>query len=123
MEVNETRALTLFTSAIAVGALLAGCASASRPLYYWGHYEDLIYAMYATPGAVDATTQIETLEADYQKARAENQPVPPGFHAHLGVLYYQAGKLDQARQQFLTEKTQYPESAIFMDGLLNRTAQ
>ena len=42
----------------------------------------------------------------------------PGWHAHLGYLYYQIGKLDQAQQEFLTEKGEFPESGVFMDRML-----
>ena len=49
---------------------------------------------------------------------AETKPVPPGWHAHLGYLYYHAGKLDQARQEFETEKATFPESTVFMNRLL-----
>jgi hypothetical protein len=96
--------------------LAAGCAQPT--LYSWGQYEELIYRSYATPGAVSPETQIERLEADYQKARADNKPVPPGFHAHLGYLYFQVGKLDQAEQELQTEKAHFPESAVFIDRLL-----
>jgi hypothetical protein len=64
--------------------------------------------------------QIELLERDYQQARAANRPVPPGFHAHLGYLYYSIGRADQARQEFETEKANFPESAVLMDRLLAR---
>ena len=96
--------------------LAVGCA---RPtLYSWGQYEELIYRSYAAPGAVSPEMQIEKLEADYQKARSENKPVPPGFHAQLGYLYFQLGKLDQAQQELETEKANFPESAVFIDRLL-----
>ena len=36
----------------------------------------------------------------------------------MGYLYFQIGKLDQARQEFETEKAEFPESAVFMDRLL-----
>jgi hypothetical protein len=101
--------------------LLTGCSSPT--LYSWGHYEGLVYAMYAAPGKVPPEQQVERLEADFQKARSGNKPVPPGFHAHLGYLYYQLGKADQARQEFETEKTQFPESAVFMDRLLANLAK
>ncbi len=100
-------------------ALLVVAAGCARPtLYSWGQYEELIYRSYAAPGAVAPEMQIERLEADYQRARAENKPVPPGFHAHLGFLYFQLGKLDQAKQELETEKAQFPESAVFIDRLL-----
>lgn len=107
------RQLTLLLL-LAVGA--AGCAQPT--IYSWGHYEDLIYVSYAKPGKLPPEAQIEKLEADYQKARSENKPVPPGFHAHLGNLYYQIGKTDQARQEFETEKARFPESTVFMDRLI-----
>jgi hypothetical protein len=67
--------------------------------------------------------QVEKLEADYQEARSANKPVPPGWHAHIGYLYYQLGKLDQARQEFETEKATFPESSVYMDRLLGRLAK
>ena len=96
--------------------LLSGCASPT--IYYWGHYEGLIYVSYAEPGKVPPETQVEQMEADYQKARSENKPVPPGWHAQLGYLYYQLGKLDQAQQEFRTEEANFPESKVFVDRLL-----
>ena len=45
--------------------------------------------------------------------------MPPGWHAHLGYLYYRLGKADQARQEFQTEKAEFPESAVFMNRLLS----
>jgi hypothetical protein len=100
-------------------ALVAGTGCAPQPtLYHWGAYEELIYESYAKPGATPPEKQIEKLEADYQKARSADKRVPPGWHAHLGYLYFQTGKLDQAQQQFETEKAQFPESTVYMDRLL-----
>jgi hypothetical protein len=96
--------------------LCSGCAS--KTIYSWGHYEDLIYTMYSKPSDAAPERQIEVLEADLQKALSQNKPLPPGFHAHLGYMYYQAGKTEQARKAFETEKTQFPESAVFMDRML-----
>jgi len=104
-------------------ALLVGCAEPPRQLYSWGHYEELVYASYAAPGKVSPEMQVQQLEQDYQQARAANLRPPPGFHAHLGYLYYQLGKLDQARQEFETEKAEFPESAVLMNRLLAKLGQ
>lgn len=101
---------------LALAALLTGCTSST--IYSWGHYEQLVYTSYAKPGKATPEMQLTALEEDFQKARAANKPVPPGFHAHLGHLYFQLGKLDQARQEFETEKANFPESAVFMDRML-----
>ena len=99
-----------------LAVLSSGCAA--RTIYSWGHYEDLIYVAYSSPGKMPPERQVTILEQDYQKARSVNKPVPPGFHAYLGSLYYQLGKAELARQEFETEKTEFPESTVFMDRLL-----
>jgi hypothetical protein len=103
---------------MAAGILaLAGCAS--QPTQYsWGSYEEVIYASYLSRSDLPAEKQIEMLEKDYQAARAENKRMPPGWHAQLAYLYYEIGKPEQARQELLTEKAEFPESAVFMDRLL-----
>jgi hypothetical protein len=103
--------------AAATAVLLTGCAT-QKPLYTWGSYEELIYASYSEPGRMPPEQQIEVLEKDYQKVRATNSRVPPGWHAHLGYLYAAIGKADQAQQEFRTEKAEFPESAVFVDRLL-----
>lgn len=105
------------TVALAV-LLLSACATQST-LYTWGSYEDLIYVSYAEPGKLPPEAQVEKLEQDFQKARATNHRMPPGWHAHLGTLYYSLGKADQAQQEFRTEKSEFPESAVFVDRLIS----
>ena len=72
------------------------------------------------PGKVPLENQLQDLENDYQNIRASNAAVPPGFHAHLGYLYFQSGKIPQALQSFETEKSLFPESTVFMDRLIVR---
>ena len=112
-----------FGYALLGAALLGGCASRPATLYSWGSYEEGIYASYVGRNDYPVEKQISQLEEDYQEARSDNGRMPPGWHAHLGYLYYEAGKLDQARQEFLTEKSAYPESAVFVDRLLNNLSK
>jgi hypothetical protein len=107
--------LSLFYCLLPFAVLLAGCGTPT--IYSWGHYEDVIYVSYDQPGKLPPQSQVDQLEQDYQKAKAANKPVPPGFHAHLGYLYTQLGKPDEARKEFETEKANFPESAVFMDRL------
>ncbi len=110
----------LFTVFAAVGLFwLAGCAP-QPTLYHWGDYEDQVYDYLRSPEGGDLTAQIQVLEADVEKAKAQNKPLPPGFRAHLGMLYYARGKVDQAVEQFQLEKAAFPESTPFMDRLLNK---
>ena len=109
-------------AALAALLLLGGCAT-PQTLYTWGNYEELIYASYSGEGKMPPERQVEALELDFQKARAANQRLPPGWHAHLGYLYYELGKQDQARQELQTEKAEFPESAVFTDRLLANLAK
>jgi hypothetical protein len=97
--------------------LLSGCAQTTRPLYYWGNYQTQVYERLKGESS-DAQKEIAALEETLQKARASGMYVPPGFHAHLGMLYAETGKADQVQQQLETEKDLFPESAVFMDFLL-----
>lgn len=74
--------------------------------------------MYSKPDKATAEQQIVVLEEDLQKARSGNKPMHPGFHAHLGSLYYQTGKPDKALVEFETEKKAFPESAVLMDRFI-----
>lgn len=105
-----------------VTAALAGCSS-PRTLYHWGSYEDNIYAIYSEPGKTAPEQQLANLEKDIQVMQASNSAPPPGFHAHLGYLYFQIGKDERALQSFETEKKLYPESKIYMNRLIARLSR
>ena len=100
-------------------AVLDGCASGPPlPEYYWGGYPGAICVSQMAPERFSADSAVQALERDRQQALAMHRRLPPGWHAHLGTLYYQLGKLDLAKQEFEGEKREFPESAVFMDRLL-----
>ncbi|MFJ2486264.1 DUF4810 domain-containing protein [Pseudomonas sp. NPDC087639] len=113
MSLNLSRSLMTLT--LAASALLAGCAG-PQTLYQWEGYEPQVYEYFKSETPKEA--QAEALEADLQKIRSTGKAVPPGYHAHLGLLYLSMGKDDQMVQQFRTEKTLFPESGTYMDFLL-----
>lgn len=71
-------------------------------------------------GRISNAEQVEKLEAHVVKARATNKALPPGLRAHLGMLHLEAGNPDRARELWLAEKTAFPESSPYVDGLLKR---
>lgn len=108
---------------IALLFLVAGCSSGPTPPtldYSWGEYDDLVYAMYAKPGEATPAVQISKLSAQIEKTKSRGEPVPPGVHAHLGYMQYISGNLDAARAEFEQERASYPESAVFIDGIMRR---
>jgi hypothetical protein len=98
--------------------LLAGCVSHPQPLYYWGGYQSQVYDHFK--GEKGAQEQILTLEQVREQARSQGKALPPGFHAHLAMLYGQAGQSERLAEQLEAEKKQFPESAPFMDFLLKK---
>ena len=98
--------------------LVLGTGCATREIYFWGEYENVIYKTYKNPGDMPTERQVEILEADFEKAKSKNQPLPPGWHTHLGLLYYDLGNIEAANREFRTEKANFPESKVLVDFFL-----
>jgi hypothetical protein len=99
---------------------IQGCATSNPPMYEWGHYEDLIYQSYAHPDKMPPEEHIAKLQADYEVAKSKNRPVPPGYYAQLGVLYFKMGKLAEAKASFASEQALYPESKQYMTRIIDK---
>lgn len=93
--------------------VLNGCQS-SNTIYYWGDYQEVLYN-YNQSDKNNYTQQIQDLEKTIEKAKSTNKSVPPGLHAHLGLLYATSGDKNKAFEQFEKEKTLFPESKHFID--------
>jgi hypothetical protein len=107
--------------AIAGAVFLSGCAPTHQTLYYWGDYQTQVYGHFAKENGPEE--QIAKLEAGLEKARASGKPVPPGYNAHLGILFALGEHADQMRKYFEAEKQLYPESAAYIDFLLRKFNQ
>lgn len=100
-------------------AALVGCATGPKPLYMWETFPRQQYDTLLREG-VNPSDQIAALEAHAEKARAANAALPPGFRAHLGMMYMNAGNNDRARELWQAEKAAFPEATPYMDQLLRR---
>ena len=108
-----------------VGSLLVACAEPGPkpPVYAWGGYEDQIYNMYASPGEATPEAQVDQLSAGLEEAESAGLQAGPGVYAHLGYMQYLTGNTNAARDAFERERALYPESATFIDGMLNRLGE
>ena len=109
--------VAVFTAALALSA----CVQAPKSLYGWGSYQGQVYAH--LKGTSGPEQQITELEADLQRLRASGAAPPPGYHAHLGLLYASIGKDDAAVRELQTEKHLFPESSHYIDFLLSKSAK
>lgn len=96
--------------------VLSGCQTPPKTLYQWESYQPQVYEHFK--GQESAERQIIILQEGLDKIRSTGGMTPPGYHAHLGMLYASVGKDDQMVNEFETEKTLFPESAPYMDFLL-----
>ena len=98
-------------------SLLSGCATQPQTLYSWGTYQNQVYAH--LKASTTPEQQIQELEKNLQNPKIK-QPIAPGYHAHLGLLYGEVGRVNEMREQFAIEKQLFPESTAFMDFLLTK---
>lgn len=113
---RSARPLTRLLAAGLVG-LLGACAQAPKPLYHWEGYQRGVYEFLKGDG-ITADEQLTQMLAQAEKARGQGAALPPGFRAHVGLLQLQAGRVDEARDSFIAEKTAFPEATHYMNFLL-----
>lgn len=119
MTMTSVQAIRWSSVAFAV-ACLSGCAKPpNKPLYEWGAYQGQVYEHFKGDGKGPAD-QINVLDAQLQAAKAKGTNVPPGFHAHLGLLKLKAGNQAEAVAHMQNEKGLFPESTTLIDWVLSR---
>ncbi len=101
---------------------LVGCAAQPKSLYQWGAYQPDVYE-YLKGDGKGYPEQLADLERDVEKASAKDKALPPGYRAHMGMLYGQVGSYDKMVAAFEAEKSNFPESTTFMDFLLKNKNQ
>ena len=106
----------------ALAALVSGVVSCTGSYsYYWGGYEDSIHGMCLKDKGYDSGRELERLTWEIERTEARRWLlVPPGKYMHVGYLHYLAGDGEAAKRYFLKEKEWFPESARFVDGMLER---
>lgn len=102
---------------LAVLILLAGCKSAPKTMYQWEGYQAQLYQHFK---GENPEQQIIVLEKDLEIILSKGGMPPPGYHAHLGMLYSLVGKNEQMLDQFQIEKKLFPESSTYIDFLLKK---
>lgn len=104
-------------AALAVVAALTGCATNHPSLYSWNGYSDHVYRYLKNEASPQE--QVLAMEKAIQQTSARQQTLPPGFYAHLGLMYMHSGRTDQALNAWAHEKRVFPESAPYIDYLIH----
>lgn len=114
---KHTTKLAVVGLALAGAFALTGCRSAPKTMYQWEGYQPQVYQHFK---GESPDQQIAVLEQGLQAISASGAAAPPGYHAHLGMLYALTGKQDQMLAQFDDEKKLFPESTVYMDFLTSK---
>jgi hypothetical protein len=96
-------------------AMLTACAAPST-LYHWGEYQEQVHQYFKNESP---EKQLTLFEKDMEVMRSKGMKAPPGYHAHIGMLYSQTGQNGKAIQHFNIEKNSFPESIHYIDFLMN----
>lgn len=107
---------------VGLAGVLSACVQQPKSMYSWQSYEGSVYAYLKDDGG-DYATQTLAMEKNIETARAANAELPPGFRAHLGMLYLKMGEGDKGVEQMQGEKAAFPEAAPFMDFLLRNAGK
>lgn len=98
---------------------LQACTTTVNPSnLYWGNYSNTLHMVKKEPGAASTLEHKTELESIIEEAKNRDAKVPPGLHAELGFLYFNAGDAAQATAQYKTEAELYPESRKLMNILI-----
>lgn len=118
----QTKTLLRCVAGALVSSLLVGCSTKTNtipPLYcYHESYQDSMYSY--LKGETDLAKQIELMDEYFQAANQTQRPPAPGSYAHMGVLQSRMGNRAEAEKFLLLEKEHFPESADYIDFLLNQ---
>ncbi|MBR6026100.1 MAG: DUF4810 domain-containing protein [Neisseriaceae bacterium] len=104
---------------LSAAVLISACASSTsnQPLYHWDNtYSKSVYNHLNKNS--DANMEIAQMEKAAQKAYEKHQKIPPGFYAHLGLLYHDAGNMEKMKENFQKEVELYEESKTYINFLL-----
>lgn len=106
------------TIVLGISLFLVACQNQSRhnDLYYWGDYQDSVYAYF---NQEDLVAQEGNLTKIIEKTKELNKPVAPGVYAQLGLVLLKQHKTSEAGHYFNLEQQLYPESAKLIQFLQN----
>lgn len=116
-------ASAVLKTAVSFAALLlmTGCATQQKALYNYGTYSESYYAYEQDASAENLLALQKAIEEAIANAGdSVSGRVPPGMYANLGYIYLKQGNAKEAVKDFEMEKKLYPESAHFMDRVIEK---
>ncbi|HCC55206.1 MAG TPA: DUF4810 domain-containing protein [Desulfobulbaceae bacterium] len=101
---------------VVIAFACAGCVPTT--LYNWGNYSNTLYHFRKDANDDTRDKHMAELEAIITGSTEHNKRVPPGVFCELGYMHAKKGNKNKAMELFALEKTTYPESAHFVNRLM-----
>jgi hypothetical protein len=105
--------------AMGLGCLLLSSCATTSTLYSWNDYEDASYSYSKTPTDKHKAELIRQFEK-MSKQTGTRQVVPPGYYAEYGFLLVKDGKKDEGIAMLKKEIELYPESALYINRIIEQ---
>ena len=96
--------------------LITGCAPEIGS-FYWADYSSTLYDLKKEPGEKSLKAHKEQLLLIITDSPKKGRKIPPGIQAEYGYLLLREGKETEGWEYLEKEKTQYPESMVFIQRL------
>lgn len=113
-----------FFSVFSVPFLLSfvSCTMQEKALYSWYDYDNAAYK-YQKELTDNSKAAFMTQMDKMEKQRGQRGIVPPGYNAEYGFLLYNSGQAEEGLQYMKKEVELYPESQLFIGGIIKRLEQ
>jgi hypothetical protein len=98
---------------------LVACAPQTT-LYNWGKYQEASYSYVKTNTDEDLEKLLKEYQYIIDNQKAGRKTIPPGIYADYGYLLVMQGKTQEGIALMKMEIALYPESAIFIEGIIKR---
>lgn len=103
---------------IVMGSIFLAACAGPPTLYQWGPYEAQLYSHFK---GESPQAQIDAMEKHAQIVQDAGKSLPPGYMAHLAVIYGQVGRDADQMLALQKERDNFPESGKYIDNLLNQS--
>lgn len=108
----------IFISCLCFTALLLASCSAPTNLYSWYNYEDVTYK-YSKLKTDELKNKVyQQYDKMEKKQVGLRKVVPPGFYAEYGFMLCKDGKTEEGLTYLKQEIALYPESEVFIGGMI-----
>ncbi|MDP2174150.1 MAG: DUF4810 domain-containing protein [Candidatus Cloacimonadaceae bacterium] len=97
----------------------AAC-TVSKPYLYYGNYSRSYYNVVKKQDEASRAQFKQSLERVFARSAEYSIPVPPGLYCDYALLMLEENRLPDAKRYFELEKSNWAESAMFVDFLIQR---